>query len=216
MPRAKAYLIDADVVRCRLHLVLKDGGQLRRGDVALLRRHRRGMEGALRAHKHAQRENCPRHGFSLCSPFVSSRLWLLIPNPPPTLLQGGGPEPELPRVLPPLGHLVNPFPAREPSPAPPAASAGPPAPRARSPAEWTDFGAVARPNGWSAGTPASPGAGVAAGERTWAATLRTARVAARIIIPTAEAALPSGASDRALEPEVQPIKLSRMLGLVIE
>lgn len=82
-----------------------------------------------------------------CSPFVSSRLWLLIPNPPPTLLQGGGPEPELPRVLPPLGHLVNPFPAREPSPAPPAASAGPPAPRARSPAEWTDFGAVARPNG---------------------------------------------------------------------
>ena len=195
MPPGQAYLIDADVVRCRLHLVLKDGGQLRRGDVALLRRHRRGMEGALRAHKQAQCENCPRHELSLFQPFC---VRAVAPHPklPQRFCKAGGRKPELFPVLVPLKTLANSGPAPEPSPAPPGASAGPPAPRARSPAEWTDFGAVARPNGWSAGGPASPDAGVAAGERTWAATLRTARVAARIIIPTAEAALPSGASDR--------------------
>ena len=129
------------------------------------------------------------------SPFVCGRV-----APHPKLAQrfckAGGRKPELFPVPVPLKTLANSGPAPEPSPAPPGASAGPPAPRARSPAEWTDFRAVARPNGWSAGDPASPDAGVAAGERTWAATLRTARVAARIIIPTAEAPLPSGASDR--------------------
>ena len=91
MPPGQAYLIDADVVRCRLHLVLKDGGQLRRGDVALLRRHRRGMEGALRAHKQAQRENCPRHELSLFQPFLCAGCGSSSQTRP-ALLQGGGAE----------------------------------------------------------------------------------------------------------------------------